>query len=230
MYRVVAVFPLVALAAAVACSDMTAPQSSEIEPLTNTGQDMVCPDGIDGWIKINSSTGSENGDYGSFSWEGNTLAYSLNAGWTLEFCIKYATYRDYEEVSGTGEHETGTGQNISHISWRVIEAGDAGFQGCTPGFWRNHLNDWIGLNPDDTYALSDDFEGSYLDAITARGGGANAYARAATAAQLNIFHPDIDYAVEDLGEYSASQLDEWNNAGCPVDGSDNTTAGGRSGR
>jgi hypothetical protein len=64
------------------------------------------------------------------------------------------------------------------------------YQGCTPGYWRNHAARWVGVEP------SDDFDETFgVDvfnpnvtlgwAIWAQGGGANAFARHATAALLN---------------------------------------------
>jgi hypothetical protein len=227
MKKVIAVLPLVAFLAAIACSDVTTPQADQFGASFNQGVSAHCPATGEAWTKIDSGSGSESGAFGSFDWNGATLNYNLNAGWQLEFCLKYSTLTDYETVSGSGSIVTGTGQDISYMSWRVIEMGGVAFQGCSPGFWRNHLNDWVGLNTNDTYALGGEFTGTYLQAITARGGGANAYARAATAAQLNINHGGIEFEAPSLDGYTAAQLDAMNNAGCPLDGSDNTTAGGK---
>lgn len=73
-------------------------------------------------------------------------------------------------------------------------------QGCTPGFWKNHIGAWepTGLSTSDIF----DFifgvsmfgsEFTLLDAVWARGGGNNRLARHGTAALLNALHPDVDY-------------------------------------
>lgn len=74
------------------------------------------------------------------------------------------------------------------------------FGGCTPGYWRNHLEEWVptGLAP------SDDFDNTFGvdlfdpditlgEAIWARGGRENRVARHGTAALLSALHPEINY-------------------------------------
>jgi hypothetical protein len=67
-----------------------------------------------------------------------------------------------------------------------------GDQGCTPGYWRNHFDRWLGAS------TSDDFDATFgVDAFAPDitlgqaawlgGGGVNALARHATAALLNSF-------------------------------------------
>lgn len=75
-------------------------------------------------------------------------------------------------------------------------------EACTPGFWRNHLEDWgpTGFSP------SDDFDTTFgvnfftpdktlLDAVKLGGGGINKLARFGVAALLNAAHPDVDFAL-----------------------------------
>jgi hypothetical protein len=75
-----------------------------------------------------------------------------------------------------------------------------GGEGCTPGFWKNHLNDW----PPTGFAPGDDFDTTFGvdlfdpditldDALNARGGGVKKLARHGTAALLNAAHPAVDY-------------------------------------
>lgn len=75
-----------------------------------------------------------------------------------------------------------------------------GGEGCTPGYWRNHLEDW----PPTGYSPSDDFDTifgvDYFNpditlgkAITLGGGGVNKVARHGTAALLSAAHPDVSY-------------------------------------
>jgi hypothetical protein len=81
---------------------------------------------------------------------------------------------------------------ISHYNFCYIADVPEGFQGCTPGYWRNHADRWIGVAP------TDDFDATFgVDvfnpdmtlgwAIWAQGGGINAFARHATAALLNAY-------------------------------------------
>jgi hypothetical protein len=78
---------------------------------------------------------------------------------------------------------------ISHYNVCYIPTGGDG-EGCTPGYWRNHADRWVGVAP------TADFDSIFgVDlfspdvtlgwAIWASGGGNNAFARHATAALLN---------------------------------------------
>jgi hypothetical protein len=88
---------------------------------------------------------------------------------------------------------------VEEVTITVTPNGDG--EGFTPGYWRNHMEDWppTGYSPDDLF--SDVFGvgpsitlGAYkTGAIWAKGGGENALIRHATAALLNAAHPDADY-------------------------------------
>jgi hypothetical protein len=119
-----------------------------------------------------------------------------------------------------------------------------GLEGCTPGFWKNHPAAWTApytpgtpLNSVFTAAPAGP---SLSDALRFQGGSDAAaktriLLRAAVAALLNIAHSDIDYplTVADLVAVVndaivngtnedkttlAGQIDELNNAGCPING------------
>ena len=71
-----------------------------------------------------------------------------------------------------------------------------GGQGCTPGYWKNHLDSWTGYSP------SADFDATFgvnlfspnitlLQALNLGGGGRERIARHATAALLNASHPGV---------------------------------------
>jgi hypothetical protein len=75
-----------------------------------------------------------------------------------------------------------------------------GGEGCTPGYWKNHLEDW----PATGFSPSDDFDATFgvdlfdpditlEDAVNAKGGGVNKLARHGTAALLSAAHPDVNY-------------------------------------
>jgi len=76
---------------------------------------------------------------------------------------------------------------------------DPGDEGCTPGFWKNHLSSWSG------YAPGADFDTTFgvnfftpnitlLQAVNLGGGGIRALARHGVAALLNAASGDVDYA------------------------------------
>jgi hypothetical protein len=75
-----------------------------------------------------------------------------------------------------------------------------GGEGFTPGYWKNHYEDWAATG----YALGDDFDTIFgvdwydpdIDleaAIWMKGGGLKALTRHATAALLNAAHPGVEY-------------------------------------
>jgi hypothetical protein len=114
-------------------------------------------------------------------------------------------------------------------------------EGCTPGYWKNHLGAWAAtsFNPSQTLESVFDVPDSLgLDSVTllqaasTGGGGVNALLRQAVAALLSASHPSVDYPVTvanivaDVNEALASgdrsmiedlknQLDTWNNLGAP---------------
>jgi hypothetical protein len=121
---------------------------------------------------------------------------------------------------------------------------DCECEGCTPGYWKNHLDAWVGFSPDDLVGnvfvaaparLADD---TLLDALNYRGGagrigGARILLRAGVAALLNASHPDVNFprsvggiithvnAALSTGMrywmiYEARIMDNQNNLGCPL--------------
>jgi hypothetical protein len=118
------------------------------------------------------------------------------------------------------------------------------FEGCTPGFWKNHLEAWVGFSPNQTLESVFDVPNSLgldnntlLQALSFQGGtntvgAARILLRAAVAALLNAAHPDVDYprtvaeVIADVNAALASgnratmltlatALDTDNNLGCP---------------
>lgn len=111
-------------------------------------------------------------------------------------------------------------------------------EGCTPGFWRNHLTHWDATpySPDDlvndTFGcdlVSDDALtlGEVIDAPQTYG----ALAFHAIAALLNSTHPDVDFGLDSDEVIDAAcagdkdALADENEEGCPLSGG-NTTGGG----
>jgi hypothetical protein len=76
---------------------------------------------------------------------------------------------------------------------------NGGGEGLTPGYWKNHLDDWVptGYGPDDSF---NDIFGVVTDpaltldeAVNKKGNSINSLIRHAVAALLNANHPNIDY-------------------------------------
>ena len=116
---------------------------------------------------------------------------------------------------------------------------DGNDEGCTPGFWRNHLEHWDATpySPDDlvndTFGcdLVDDDDttlGEVIDAPQTYG----ALAFHAVAALLNATHPDVDFGLDtgdvlDLAcDGDKGGLASENEEGCPLSGG-NTTGGSK---
>ena len=112
-------------------------------------------------------------------------------------------------------YDDGSGRRPASLSWigagLSVPPADTG-EGCTPGFWRNKLEDWAptGLNPDDDFDTT--FGVDFFDpditleqAVNARGGGLNKVARHGTAALLNVLHPDVDYPLSEAEVIAAVQ-------------------------
>jgi hypothetical protein len=90
----------------------------------------------------------------------------------------------------------GGAATIEFLTSPIPDGGD----GCTPGYWRNHLESWpqTGLAPGDDFDTTfgvDLFDPDITldDAINAKGGGVKKLARHGTAALLNALHPAVDY-------------------------------------
>ncbi|MCK4774136.1 MAG: hypothetical protein KAT30_05100, partial [Candidatus Krumholzibacteria bacterium] len=103
-------------------------------------------------------------------------------------------------------------------------------QGCTPGYWKNHEEDW----PATGYALDDDFDTVFgtdyfdpdmtlFEAVWHGGGGLWRLGRHGTAALLSAAHPDVDYGltvaevIEAVQNGDADTLEYYNELGCPLD-------------
>lgn len=77
-----------------------------------------------GYTKFDTSSGNQtlmSGStvIGTLVWSGTSLTYTLNAGWTIDICIKSGEQvgtEQYNDVSGTSTITIA--QNISHIGWK----------------------------------------------------------------------------------------------------------------
>ena len=132
----------------------------------------------------------------------------------------------------------------------AYDGGDSGYElgteGCTPGYWKNHLEAWAGISPDgkvkDVFAIPANVallgEVTNLQALSFGGGSSVADAsatllRAAVAGVLNATSPDVDYSIS-AGDLVAQvnaalatgdratilalkdAIDRANNGGCPL--------------
>ena len=112
----------------------------------------------------------------------------------------------------------------------LIPPPGGGDEGCTPGFWKNHLEDWAGT----VFSTGDDFDATFgVDlfdpditlemAVNAKGGGDNKLARHGTAALLSAAHPEVEYPIsvsEVIALVQAGDADilvAFNELGCEID-------------
>jgi hypothetical protein len=104
-----------------------------------------------------------------------------------------------------------------------------GNQGCTPGYWKNHLESWAAAG----YAPGADFDSTFgvnlfdpnitlETAVNLGGGGANRLARHGVAALLSAAHPGVGYPLSVAEVIAAVQagnadlLEQSNELGCPL--------------
>jgi hypothetical protein len=114
---------------------------------------------------------------------------------------------------------------------------DKGGEGCTPGFWKNHPEEWPApYDPDDLFVdvfgvvIADDPDLTLGQALELGGGGENALARHAVAALLNAASGDVNFeftvaqvinkvqeAIETGNvEEVKNELEDENERGCPL--------------
>jgi hypothetical protein len=171
-------------------------------------------------------------DWGPFSNGGDYHTYTIEVvgtGAALMFQIHDWIDEDYTN-------------NQCHLRVRIYTECDR-FYGLTPGFWKNHVDRWVGYEPEWTvvqvwtdFGYVDQLD-TLLDALEYPGGkglegAARILYRAAVAAVLNAAHPNINYPLDTteidvmvmnaLNSYNrgvmldlATLLDDYNNAGAP---------------
>jgi hypothetical protein len=154
-------------------------------------------------FKINAPTPYDDGYVATeISGDKLYLAWETTDAKILAFIMKggpnYHVYNYVEEDLDTdswlASPLTRNLKNIAAIShYNVCYYPEPGeLEGCTPGYWRNHADRWVGVAP------TDDFDATFgVDlfdpditlgtAIWLGGGGVDAFARHATAALLNAY-------------------------------------------
>ncbi len=109
-----------------------------------------------------------------------------------------------------------------------------GDEGCTPGYWKNHTDSWVGYTTDQNYeavfGVDASFDKTLLGAAQQGGGGEKALGRHAVAALLNAANPGVDYAFTESeviamvqqayasGDFEGikNTLEAENELGCPL--------------
>ena len=138
-----------------------------------------------------------------------SLAAGATDSVTIVVNVPAATAVDGAELVNSAEVTPGTepdntpdnngGPGSACEARTTVEAG-GGDEGCTPGFWRNHLADWAATG----FSLGDDFDTTFgvalfspditlQTAVNLGGGGVKKLARHGTAAVLSAAHPNVDY-------------------------------------
>jgi hypothetical protein len=119
---------------------------------------------------------------------------------------------------------------------------EEGGEGCTPGFWKNHLTHWAatGYSPNDVF--DDVFECEIFGDDTTLGWAVNNpgilqnLAFHGVAALLNAAHPDVEFGYSEaevrgfVCDGDKDSLEEANEAGCPLSGGNTTGGGGGGGK
>jgi hypothetical protein len=126
--------------------------------------------------------------------------------------VGFAT--DPTTTTDTGTTTTGTTTTVTTTTDTTTkETQPPGGGGCTPGYWKNHTEDWVGFAP--SQLVSDVFSNAgslgsmtLLQALSGGGGSSLTAAKAllihhAVAALLNSTHPDVDYA------FTTAQIIAW---------------------
>ncbi|MFQ6103448.1 MAG: hypothetical protein ACE5OP_04065 [Candidatus Glassbacteria bacterium] len=154
------------------------------------------------------------GDWGGYPFE-------ISDFWEEELCGVLTGNLDWVRLSDGYIYDTVTFEPLGFDC-------DCG-EGCTPGYWKNHLNSWeaTGFDP------ADDFDSVFgvdlfepdinlEQAVWARGGKENRLARHGTAALLSAAHPDVSYplsvseVIALVQDEDTDTLEEANELGCPL--------------
>jgi hypothetical protein len=177
-------------------------------PGASAAEDNVCPDGVDGWTKIdNVPSGSQTtydlspvGTLVTNSPTTGKVTVYLPAGWTADICVKGAQDLVYEYGLGNGDSTSvatmtasGNPADVSHVSYRLYEPELS--EWCSPGFWRNNIGAWAATG----------YSPTSIDSVTGMSFGTilanpKTYARTGDyeriADILSAAHPDISFSGE----------------------------------
>lgn len=188
-----------------------------------------------GLILDNESTAY--GFYSNLDYD-DILYYEEYWQWTVSVQVNVAT-----TFVATGHGLTRDGYDVTwpafperaEVTVDVVPC--PGGEGCTPGYWKNHVDMWpAGIEPGTpfidylTIAGYTDVGFSFMDALTLKGGNVKALVRHAAAAVLSALHPDVDYPVDLAGiqaiiddpnlttKEKKDLIESYNELGCEFDG------------
>jgi hypothetical protein len=146
------------------------------------------------------------------SGNGRELAWEIEGARMLAVVVKGGPGYNVYDYAGTAHRDDGKlvspfhkgktpaigHYNVCYVPNDVVE--EPGTQGCTPGYWRNHADRWLGASPTDDFDTTFGVDLYATDitlgtAVSRLGGdGVDALARQATAALLNSLGgvPNLD--------------------------------------
>jgi hypothetical protein len=132
-----------------------------------------------------NTLGSFDGDY----WDTLSVQVNIPAGATM------LTIQALSKSDGSANLPASLNWITAGLS---VPPGEENGEGCTPGYWKNHRDAWVGLSPRDDFDTT--FGVDFFDpditlgkAVRLRGGKIKKVARHGTAALLNALHPAVDY-------------------------------------
>ncbi|MBA2662766.1 MAG: hypothetical protein H0U74_10755 [Bradymonadaceae bacterium] len=151
---------------------------------------------------------------------GEVCADTHELPYVFKYTLKVGPYSEYEcgahEIDNCAKFITKDTKTEGKSCWKlkvdvyckkppIEEPVENDFQGCTPGYWKNHLSAWQGFTPSQTLNSVFMVPGalglggnSLLDALNYGGGpgavgGARILLRAAVASLLNAAHSGVNY-------------------------------------
>lgn len=159
--------------------------------------------------------------------EGSVLGpIPLEPGGSVTYTGSYipAESPSTNRVTALGVYGSYTVEAYADATCIIEEDGD---EGCTPGYWKNHVENWVGYSPNDDFDTV--FGVNYFspditldDAVNLGGGGVKKLARHGTAALISAAHPAVNYPLtvdEVIAAVQAGDSDTlvfYNELGCPL--------------
>lgn len=154
-----------------------------------------------------------------------TVTERVPAGTTL---YRIAAFGDVQAMTDNSVTVRVDAYNGAMLAFKNMGTPTGG-EGCTPGYWRNHLEDWAAAGIDTGDDFDTTFGVDYFDpditmeeAVNLGGGGVRKLARHGSAALLSASHPDVAYpysAAEVIAMVQAGDVDalaEANELGCDI--------------
>ncbi len=100
-----------------------------VGPISPANADSGLCDVSGGYVKFDSASGSETLDWGTLTWSGTDIVYTVVPGYSIGLCVKAGTAVDTTTVNGpaAGTFQTppagphGQRQGISHIGYKILD-------------------------------------------------------------------------------------------------------------